>query len=720
MDGPPLTEAAPVVDHLGRFIQKPNADPGMQGATAHVVVVTDNNYLFCNLGDSRGYLCRRRVQRDLSPEGFARSWSVAQQQRHHSPRSSPGHTRGRLSSAVMPDEAPILLTGGLEIPTDVDSDGGVDTPPIATSSPRTTGGGGQFTLRKTTDAPGGLAIPHVQSYQGSPNLDRSRVSNSPRYGFGAEEGGGDTSDGSPRTTLSEEPPRPTLFTSAGTAVFRAPSSNAASPNHHQGGGVSGDYSTSVVGSAFDDDRHEESRGDDEIDASGDLEESTADIYGGYTIEAIPMSTDHRTLQNEAEKQRVLDAGGFVINNRVNGKLSVTRAFGDFDLKPNMSPSHASRISKVESTVSAVAAVTSNSTSMSSPLAIPSPESADTSTSAPLTPPQAMPPLAPRPVATSTTSKNTTSPAPPANPVSNTPDIAIVDRLGNTLSSIGGVGSPMRTADGSLTSSAAAATPDPNSNNNSPTPTVLDIHSPYPFAAYDILLVGCDGVWELQTAEVIGKRAVDAVEAVLQPVRNAILQGRNFPVTSGNDSTGEYPTTTIPSLPPMYPPPNQHRGSTSTSGVVSPRKGSAHHTLSSCDARRFHTPLSVGGLTADGKFIRTHSSHTNEEGPRRLSSHVAVQQRQCSPSHSITHNDDPAAFSNEAMSVSLSPRSPRTFPVGETGGDVSSMQLLTEKLESTLRDVVVTSLNAACSVHCDPKGTTPGCDNLSLGIMLVAA
>eukprot|EP00658_Telonema_sp_P-2_P054443 TRINITY_DN43310_c0_g1_i1.p1 TRINITY_DN43310_c0_g1~~TRINITY_DN43310_c0_g1_i1.p1 ORF type:complete len:172 (-),score=23.08 TRINITY_DN43310_c0_g1_i1:308-823(-) len=169
-------------------------------------------------------------------------------------------------------------------------------------------------------------------------------------------------------------------------------------------------------------------------------------------------------------------------------------------------------------------------------------------------------------------------------------------------------------------------------------------------------------------------------------------------------------------------PTAHRGSTSTSGVVSPRKGSAQHTLSSTDARRFHTPISVGGLTADGKFIRTHSSHTvNEEVSRRMSSHITAQRgggggSQCSPNHSLTHTDDPIPFTNEAMSSSLSPR---TMTVGEAG-DISPIQLLTEKLESTLRDVVVTSLNAACSVHCDPKGTTPGCDNLSLGIMLVAA
>lgn len=52
-------------------------------------------------------------------------------------------------------------------------------------------------------------------------------------------------------------------------------------------------------------------------------------FVGVSIEAT--STDHRTA-DDAEVARITAAGGFVINGRVNGKLTVTRALGDFDLK----------------------------------------------------------------------------------------------------------------------------------------------------------------------------------------------------------------------------------------------------------------------------------------------------------------------------------------------------------------------------------------------------
>jgi serine/threonine protein phosphatase PrpC len=47
--------------------------------------------------------------------------------------------------------------------------------------------------------------------------------------------------------------------------------------------------------------------------------------------AVPLSTDH-TPAVEAERKRVMAAGGQVRDNRVNGMLSVTRAFGDLDYK----------------------------------------------------------------------------------------------------------------------------------------------------------------------------------------------------------------------------------------------------------------------------------------------------------------------------------------------------------------------------------------------------
>jgi serine/threonine protein phosphatase PrpC len=65
----------------------------------------------------------------------------------------------------------------------------------------------------------------------------------------------------------------------------------------------------------------------------DNEEDGRDrLPDGTTI--VITSTDHRP-SNEEEAQRVIQNGGAIINGRVNGKLSVSRAFGDFDLKPNV-------------------------------------------------------------------------------------------------------------------------------------------------------------------------------------------------------------------------------------------------------------------------------------------------------------------------------------------------------------------------------------------------
>lgn len=49
------------------------------------------------------------------------------------------------------------------------------------------------------------------------------------------------------------------------------------------------------------------------------------------FEAKPMTKDHKP-NREDEHKRILDAGGFVINNRVMGELAVSRAFGDSEFK----------------------------------------------------------------------------------------------------------------------------------------------------------------------------------------------------------------------------------------------------------------------------------------------------------------------------------------------------------------------------------------------------
>ena len=47
----------------------------------------------------------------------------------------------------------------------------------------------------------------------------------------------------------------------------------------------------------------------------------------------PLSEDHKP-DNAAEKQRIMAAGGFVEENRVNGSLNLSRSIGDFEYKSN--------------------------------------------------------------------------------------------------------------------------------------------------------------------------------------------------------------------------------------------------------------------------------------------------------------------------------------------------------------------------------------------------
>lgn len=50
-------------------------------------------------------------------------------------------------------------------------------------------------------------------------------------------------------------------------------------------------------------------------------------------ECVPLSYDHKP-ENPQELKRILAAGGYVLGNRVNGNLALSRAFGDFHYKGN--------------------------------------------------------------------------------------------------------------------------------------------------------------------------------------------------------------------------------------------------------------------------------------------------------------------------------------------------------------------------------------------------
>ncbi|GJJ72866.1 protein phosphatase PTC1 [Entomortierella parvispora] len=70
-------------------------------------------------------------------------------------------------------------------------------------------------------------------------------------------------------------------------------------------------------------------GDKRVLYTGNVGDARAVLCHGN--KAIRLSYDHKG-SDHTEAQRILDVGGFVMNNRVNGVLSVTRALGDSSMK----------------------------------------------------------------------------------------------------------------------------------------------------------------------------------------------------------------------------------------------------------------------------------------------------------------------------------------------------------------------------------------------------
>ena len=54
---------------------------------------------------------------------------------------------------------------------------------------------------------------------------------------------------------------------------------------------------------------------------------------GSNSRTIPLSEDHKP-SNPEESERIVNGGGFVQFDRVNGELAMSRAFGDFQYKSN--------------------------------------------------------------------------------------------------------------------------------------------------------------------------------------------------------------------------------------------------------------------------------------------------------------------------------------------------------------------------------------------------
>jgi len=57
------------------------------------------------------------------------------------------------------------------------------------------------------------------------------------------------------------------------------------------------------------------------------------VFSRKDGQVVDMSEDHKPM-NTGERQRIIKAGGFVSEGRVNGSLALSRALGDFDYKSN--------------------------------------------------------------------------------------------------------------------------------------------------------------------------------------------------------------------------------------------------------------------------------------------------------------------------------------------------------------------------------------------------
>ncbi|KAG7378764.1 hypothetical protein PHYPSEUDO_009518 [Phytophthora pseudosyringae] len=64
------------------------------------------------------------------------------------------------------------------------------------------------------------------------------------------------------------------------------------------------------------------------------------VLGKRDGRTLELTQDHR-LTVDAERERVVQLGGRVVNNRVNGVMAITRAFGDLEFKGMLDPHHGS-------------------------------------------------------------------------------------------------------------------------------------------------------------------------------------------------------------------------------------------------------------------------------------------------------------------------------------------------------------------------------------------
>lgn len=523
--------------------QSQNPPIGLQGSTAHVVLLTSDRYFFCNVGDSRGYLITRRPLDDA---------------------------QGVLSGAQSPN-SPLMGS-------EASHEGG-----NGTNSPH-----GSF---RTTSPP------HIPCLVAQPAPRRRTSQPHTQVTLMVDESAHTTTNSFASADVEAPAPIRPKRHSVITATSSANTTNAQSPSL-------GPNVASPLTSNHDSPERPSS-------VALGLEDKATPCVLPFKLSVHSMSTDHRTA-NEAEKARVLAAGGFVVNNRVNSKLSVTRAFGDIDLKPHP-PAGLSTAEFAGSLPSfGIIPTTSYAPSLANSFAYSQGE-----VSARLR------------FTSSIGGEQTPSSGPPPNPIIVTPEVRVVARTASPPAASREhkrhqeptTPVPLDTTSGCLSSEPQSPT-----SPDSPNSVLEDSKRPISF---DIVLVGCDGVWELETAESIGKRMVLAVEMVFD---------KFFAPTSQSKLMSE-----------------------------------------TCESNAADVEAAMSGLA-----------------------------------ELVAAAGQPSEFTGSTLNATML----NTLnTLGSAQNSTNSSPLATTLVDA-LKDAVADTLNRCCNINCDPKGTTPGTDNLSLGVVVV--
>ena len=277
------------------------------------------------------------------------------------------------------------------------------------------------------------------------------------------------------------------------------------------------------------------------------------------------------------------------------------------------------------------------------------------------------------------------------------------------------------------------------------------------SAYDVLLIGCDGVWELQTAEVIGRRVVAAVEAALdgfyaqeeeeaqaehaRTAADAEADGEGEPRMMGSTLQGTATLNAVvgaaaaeeakavrPEEPASLAAPaayvdtadadDDKYGGSATAGSEECRQSIA------AVARQMGllaSPRGNGGGNDGALFL---SAAAAKSPPILPQSRPSSADNSAAAVLAALSGDDrlhltyAASASASAAAPTITTTTAAEGTVANPSSDESAHSRLTRLVTEAVKAAITDTLGRCCNTNCDVRGTTPGTDNLSLGAVLV--